>query len=159
MSDKMQELIGKEIKQVFVDAERQHWIRFVTNDGTFDYRVEGDCCSESWIWGVSGLWYFNCDGARTYTQKVTEIREVELPPWIQKQIAKDGLCRQDEDAVYSYCICAEYGGSIELEFRNSSNGYYGGEIVGPETAPETMKWVEVPNTHGDCFIADGKPID
>lgn len=153
MNTPLDNLIGKRIKQVFVDKDQQHWIRFVTDGEILDYAVDGDCCSESWIWAVSGLWYFVSQ--REEPKRVTEVREIELPLFIQETIAKDGLGRQEVDAVYSYFVQSEHGGGIEIEFRNSSNGYYGGEIHRAQ-APETIRWVEIPTGYGCSYVADQK---
>ena len=39
----------------------------------------------------------------------------------------DGRCRQEYDAAYGWKIATNKG-YADIVFRNSSNGYYGGEI-------------------------------
>lgn len=152
-----EELVGREIRGMAVDAERQHYLRVDTDQGSFYYQTEGDCCSEAWIWAVSGLWYFTRESE--YKHRVKSIREVELPPFIHNLVVNDGLCRQDSDAVYSYLIEGEHGGAIEIEFRCSSNGYYGGELRGPIEEPKDVKWIDVPKDYHTSFVADKKLSD
>lgn len=154
MSERMQQLVGKNIEKVLVDADRQHWIRFVTDGGTFDYHVEGDCCSESWIWAVSGVKAQHWRPSSGEKCQVMSIEEVPLPRFIQEMLAKDGLGRQDEEQFYSFRINCSWGTQMEIEFRNSSNGYYGGDIH-LEGAPVDTRWIHVE----DDWILGEKPKD
>jgi hypothetical protein len=82
------------------------------------FEVDGDCCSVSWIEHV------------TYPQfggQILDITEPELPP-------PDGFVEEPND----YSVIRYYHTAIQttrdeliVEYRNSSNGYYGGEMHGP----------------------------
>lgn len=110
--------IGKTIASVWINPDRTV-IKFAFTDGTTASLATGaECCSETWIEHVSEFNY--AIGATiTYTY-TTDIGEV-IPT------------RQECDQLYSASIGgsrADYPVSIRLdiEFRNSSNGYYGGNI-------------------------------
>jgi hypothetical protein len=49
--------------------------------------------------------------------------------------AEDGLCRQEYDQVYGYCLVTD-GGVCEIVYRNSSNGYYGGFLRVNQDSPQ-----------------------
>lgn len=115
----MKELIGKKVKEIYVDSNLQTYLKFVTDQGDLYYYADGDCCSESYfaeILGVSNLLQQTC--------AVLSVENIELG-------VAEGT-RQDVDAIYGIKINFSdpndyYGPSCALViFRNSSNGYYGG---------------------------------
>lgn len=76
--------------------------------------VEGDCCSTSWI------------------------EHLELPNSVVglRIVAVEALPTESDDSgqydllqIYQTIFRLSNGDSIKLEYRNSSNGYYGGYIV------------------------------
>lgn len=116
----MKELIGKTVKQLFVN-EDQSFLKFVTGDADMIYYAEGDCCSESWFADILfGGWWRRCK-----LGKVVEVSDIEMPSIVDKMAEKDGRTRQEFDQVYGYVVKFEMG-SLEIIYRNSSNGYYGG---------------------------------
>lgn len=85
------------------------------------YTAIGDCCSESFFHSIEGISFLrNC--------KVLQV--IEHP---DKEIANS---YQEADELYGYTliVLCTYEGQpiapqrVEIEFRNSSNGYYGGEL-------------------------------
>jgi len=122
----MKELIGKTIKSLSVNAD-QSILSFETDHGQVNFEVWGDCCSTSWFADITGV-HSLLDG------KVANVEEVSMDGYN----VNDGRCRQDEDIAYGYKIVTDKG-HADVVFRNSSNGYYGGELSsGPKTAPEGM---------------------
>jgi len=93
-------------------------VQFQFQDGgALTYGVEGDCCSSSWIEHltvppdidgavVDGFW--------------------ESAPVDDEKILDDG----DVVTVYQFAFRTDKG-EIIVEYRNASNGYYGGYLVGP----------------------------
>jgi hypothetical protein len=49
---------------------------------------------------------------------------------------QDERCRQDDDRFYGIKLLTT-GGYVDIVYRNSSNGYYGGELL-RDTAPEIL---------------------
>jgi hypothetical protein len=111
----MKEIIGEHITSLRVRGN-QDTLVIGTTTKNFCYNVCGACCSEAWfadILGVSELL-----GAK--------VLEVETLPLTNYNV-DDGRGRQDCDVAYGYKIKTTKG-SCGIIFRNSSNGYYGGEI-------------------------------
>jgi len=122
----MKELIGKTIESLAV-SPRGDYLLFRTTTRDVGYVTSGDCCSETWFADILGV-------EALLGERVTQVEEVNLPDYN----ADDGRCRQDVDSVYCYKITTGKG-RTDVIFRNSSNGYYGGEIeLTKEKEPEGM---------------------
>ena len=76
----------------------------------------GECCSYSWVESVE-------HPARGYPAKVLSVREVELPwPAVER----------DTDVLSDYGLrVTTTNGDIDIDYRNDSNGYYGGYLEFP----------------------------
>lgn len=114
----MKKLIGKTIEDVSMNPEHT-MIGFRTVDGEkLLYYTEGDCCSSSWIEHTE-----NVDQLHEAT--VTKIETVPMPETREE----DG----DFIQFYGVKIHVEKQGrpvpAFFFEFRNRSNGYYGGMLV------------------------------
>lgn len=121
----MKELEGKIIQEVWIDQANERFLMFQTDQGLLAYEAEGDCCSESWFYHVLGV--DNLIG-----QRVLEIEHVDLGEPL------DGFSRQDVDELYGVKIKTERGWA-DVEFRNSSNGYYGGWLsLFPCESPQAL---------------------
>lgn len=123
METKIKDLIGKKITGISMNQE---YLRFDTDDGSFTYTVEGDCCSSSF--------FFDFYGVRNVLEngKVKEVKQVDLHPADVLVSNTSGSCT-DDTKVYGYQIFTEskdgYGDvTAVFSFRNVSNGYYGGSI-------------------------------
>ncbi|ECC9987755.1 hypothetical protein NQI61_003275 [Salmonella enterica] len=109
-------LIGKNIVDVKI-AEDKEAMLFVTSEGdNLIVRVDADCCSHTWI-------------------ETVEMPALGLPFTV---ISCDDLDmgKEPEDIDYEYV--QYYGakittdkGELVIDYRNSSNGYYGGSVVWP----------------------------
>lgn len=104
-----QKLVGLTITNIIWDEDR---ITFHTLEKEpITAYAYGDCCSYSWIESVE-------HPARGYPAKVLSVREVELP-WPDVDRETDVL------TDYGLRITTE-NGDIDIDYRNDSNGYYGG---------------------------------
>ena len=132
----MQELLGRTVNEVYLDKSQQHAIRFMTDQGPIQYRADGDCCSESWFYAVSGL-------DALLNQIVTNVEEIYMDEKLPevKAIIEDGKTRQEYDQLYSVKITTPRG-VCELEFRNSSNGYYGGTLEQDHDPLSNRNWYD-----------------
>ena len=123
----MKELVGKTIRGVEVNDD-ETLLRFQCDGGPVTFEVDGDCCSSSWFADLIGY-------EALIGRAVAEVREVELaegksPPNdvpTSGPLIAAGRSRQEEDALYGYVITTDRG-RCTIAFRNSSNGYYGGEL-------------------------------
>jgi hypothetical protein len=140
----MKRLEGKTITGIFIgdrtgtiDNPREHepnigeFIKFTTDAGDVMFRLDGDCCSESWFSDITG--YDALVGAT-----VTLVEPVEFSEEEQKKQIEDGRCRQDVDEIYGYKITTDKG-RADIWFRNSSNGYYGGSCEDYPAQPDS-RW-------------------
>lgn len=111
----MKDMLGEYVERVSVnDGER--FLMFHNGSATTTYEACGDCCSESWFADITGL-----DNLRGQTVIGVRILDVDLPEG-------DTRTRQESDQVYGYRLSTRKG-DCDIIFRNSSNGYYGGELV------------------------------
>lgn len=109
----MQELIGHKVDEVWVQAGEEA-IFFLADGVWFTWYAWGDCCSESWFADIIG---FN----NLLGRVVTDVQDLELPDTDQSRT------RQESDQVYGIQLTTDMG-HVTIAYRNSSNGYYGGEL-------------------------------
>lgn len=109
-------LDDKIIKEIKLTKDREH-ILFVFDDGkTLEAYAHGDCCSNTWIEHI--------EHATEYPAKVLKVETLEMPESHWKDGEEDG----DYITYYGLSIKTDKG-DIVIEYRNSSNGYYGGELA------------------------------
>lgn len=125
------DIIGKQVESVALDASADR-IAFKFQDGfERSYGVEGDCCSRSWIEHLE----MPDDVKGAVIQSVDDSDGV---PWDNHEcvsdehddnyrVTKEG-CGHESLAVYNTRFRTNKG-DIVLEYRNDSNGYYGGYLV------------------------------
>jgi hypothetical protein len=112
----MQNLIGEKVLAIYVDHEDQAELVFQTEKGYLAYRLDADCCSESWFADIVGV-------TALLGQTVNDAEDVEL----NDVMLQDDRCRQEVDRFYGTKLTTAKG-YVDIVFRNSSNGYYGGDI-------------------------------
>lgn len=122
----MKELVGKIVQSIQVSND-QHYLKFTTDQGELIYFAEGDCCSESWFADIM----FDSEFNNKYP--VLGAEKINVPDFVIKLANNDKRTRQEYEQVYGYKITQQNGESVDIIFRNSSNGYYGGscELVDP----------------------------
>lgn len=121
MSEEGFERLKNEIIVKVERSEDNTVLRFTTDLGdVFSFYANGDCCSSSWFNNLSGI-----NNLLNY-----KIREVE-----NKEEKKPSITdANDETGAFHECL-QFYGftlktnaGYVDIEMRNSSNGYYGGWV-------------------------------
>ncbi|HEY9777494.1 MAG TPA: hypothetical protein V6C81_27270 [Planktothrix sp.] len=109
----MSDLIGKNVTALFLSPDQATLI--VTHDqGQSVYTTFADCCSETWIADIVGV-------QNLLGHTVVDARDIDV------EAVDDGRSRQECDEFYGIKIVTT-GGYVDLIYRNSSNGYYGGNL-------------------------------
>ena len=110
-------LVGKKIVAVYL-AEDREAIRFdVEGAEPIIARADGDCCSHTWIEGI--------EGAERMIGVVTKAEDIPMP-----YSSEDDKDNYDVIAYYGFQITTDKGDAV-IDYRNSSNGYYGGSLSWP----------------------------
>ena len=116
----MQELSGKIIKKIEISEDNES-IVFTTKDKKeFAYDTYGDCCSYSWFAHISSL-------KSLLENLIIDVNDSKhLPTQEEAEREPDQIGKGfDSLALYGYDLYTEKG-VCTIEFRNDSNGYYGG---------------------------------
>jgi hypothetical protein len=113
-------LIDKTVTEVKI-AEDKKAILFITTEGEFIAKADGDCCSSTWIEGI-------ILPAMGFPAKVISVEDLRMP-------TDSGDSDGGEIKFYGCKITTDKG-EIDIDYRNSSNGYYGGNLVFPSDDPE-----------------------
>lgn len=108
-------LIGKTIVRIEIAADKGA-LRFVLTDGECVVHADGDCCSHTWIEHIDLP-------ALGFPALVTAVDDLDLN-------------KPDEEVDYETiqfygCKISTDKGEIVVDYRNSSNGYYGGNLSWP----------------------------
>lgn len=121
---KLADLVGRTVTAIHVDptTHEDHYgpsgnnsLYLTTDTSIFQFLTDGDCCSESW-------WADVFSPKQVIGGKITEAVEIDLPQ------PTDERGRQEDDAAYGLRIRTNKGEG-RFAFRNSSNGYYGGDCT------------------------------
>lgn len=109
-------LDGKVIQQVRI-ADDKKAILFVTDKGEVIAKCDGDCCSSTWIEHLSLPAY-------GLPARVISVENLNMPD----------LGSPDEYDVIAYygCKIVTDKGDLVIDYRNESNGYYGGNLSWPD---------------------------
>lgn len=123
----MKELIGKKVSAAYV-GNADEVLLFLTDAGPIAYKTYGDCCSETWFADIVGVSALIGGTVRTVEDSVPDDYNDE-----------DGRCRQEYDSVYGHKVVTDKG-YVDIVYRNSSNGYYGGscDLMSVAPLPEGM---------------------
>jgi len=111
-------LIGKKIKQIKI-ADDKHAILFCCEDGDVKALCDAECCSNTWIEHIELP-------ALGFPALVVAVDALDLPGSDHNHPEYD--CLQ----VYGCKITTDKG-DIVIDYRNSSNGEYGGHLLWPDT--------------------------
>lgn len=134
------ELIGAEVSKIYVNKVAKggytlfdlNSVLLETNKGNFVIEVYGDCCSTGYIDHI-GLDVYSSDTSYVIEQ-ISDVGDIS---------GEFANTAQDSDAVYGLKIKFERGGLL-LEYRNSSNGYYGSSYeIKRMLEPITEFWEEL----------------
>lgn len=112
-------LIGKTITGMKIAQDREA-ILFQTTDGDMVVRVDADCCSYTWVEGIELP-------ALGFPAIVSKVEDLELP-----ETTAPSKFHSDPDVLAFYgCKIVTDRGDIVIDYRNDSNGYYGGSLTWP----------------------------
>lgn len=104
-------LIGLKVDSLLINSDETLLV-LKTDKGEKKLYVTADCCSSSWIENISGV--DNLVGHTILSIEETNIGELE---------------KDEYEYIKSYSVLMKTNkGNFEIEYRNSSNGYYGGDI-------------------------------
>lgn len=117
----LENLIGKIINQIYISDDKDR-ICFETNDRShWIYLVYGDCCSTSYI---DSICYTVCLKDNPVIEIIMRIIGYNS---LYEVCSKSENARDENELVYAYEIKTLKGVCV-IDFRNVSNGYYGGRF-------------------------------
>ena len=94
-------------------------LRFVLADGEMVVNVDADCCSYSWVEHVELP-------ALGFPATVVSVEDIDMPEGLASPF------RSEPDVLAFYgCKITTDRGEIVIDYRNDSNGYYGGSLSWP----------------------------
>ena len=108
-------LINKTIKEMKI-ADDNRALLFITDSGDILVKVDGDCCSSTWIESIELP-------ALGFPSKVLSVEDLNMP--------EDEKNDEYEVIAFYGCKISTDHGDIIIDYRNSSNGYYGGNLSWP----------------------------
>ena len=138
----MKEIFGKRINNVLI-SEGSTYLVFIDNsyNNTFHpYKTIGDCCSSSWFESITNI-------ENIIGETIIGLEEKECYEINKKEIYDNHECIK----VYGYTL-KTVKGYCDIEFRNSSNGYYGGSC---DYMPD-MKLYKVEGDNKSFFTIDSE---
>lgn len=108
-------LIGKRVTAVYIADDKEALKFDIEGAEPVIARVDADCCSQTWVETV--------ETPEHLLGTVTAVEDVPMPD----------LGSPDEFDVIAYYGCKIHTekGSCLIDYRNSSNGYYGGSLCWP----------------------------
>jgi hypothetical protein len=108
-------LVGLTLKGVKLAKDKQS-ILFQTDKGDIKVAVDADCCSTTWIESIELP-------ALGFPSKVISVANLDMPDL--------GDIEGCDVVAYYGCKIVTDGGEIIIDYRNDSNGYYGGNLSWP----------------------------
>lgn len=132
---KMKKLIGKIIIKVEKTPEDDALVFTDGNGDKFYYQVYGECCSATWFAHIAGI-------KSLLGNKVNSVEnKEEFTDEEQKKAEEE---QEDYDVLNLYGILLKTDkGTCDIEFRNDSNGYYGGSCVYSPNPISNVTWVNI----------------
>ncbi len=118
-ADNEQGLIGAKVEKVIEHGSSG--ITLDTDRGRFTVQCSGDCCSKSWYEHLG-------DKTLLEGHTITGIGTVERGDLAD--VSSQYYDSEDMHCVEQYSVLIHSNkGTYEMEMRNNSNGYYGGQAV------------------------------
>jgi len=111
-------LIGRTLTGIKIADDRQALL-FETEAGSVEVLVDADCCSYTWVEHVELP-------ALGFPAKVSAVEDLNMPEGKESEFHKDA-----EVLEFYGCKIVTDKGDIVIDYRNDSNGYYGGSLVWP----------------------------
>lgn len=111
-------LVGRKLIGMKIANDREA-ILFQTTDGEIVVQVDADCCSYTWVEHIEMP-------ALGFPATVVSVDDLEMPE------GKPSTFHTDPDSLEFYgCKIVTDKGEIVIDYRNDSNGYYGGSLSWP----------------------------
>lgn len=119
-ADLLKLLVGKTVKEVRLHADKT-LLAFICDSGDYLYcYTDGDCCSSSWIEHLNGL-------KSLLGHVVNNVVTRDMP-----EVA--GESEWSCISCYGWTLETN-AGRCDIEMRNESNGYYGGNLMNSSGDP------------------------
>lgn len=116
-------LIGKRINKILI-SESQTYLAFCTIDGeTLIYATSGECCNSVWVNHIAGVNILG-EGNSFDILRGVLVTGAEDKGWSNNREDEDGY-EVIQDGFWTLLTDRGY---IDIEVRNSHNGYYGGNF-------------------------------
>ena len=113
-------LLGRTITAVHLYPDGKQ-IKFILQDRpAVILEAVGDCCSESWIESL--------DNPSALTGKVSSVEDIPMPDLGNISGNRHVVNEYGEVKYYGLKIVTDKGHCV-IDYRNDSNGYYGGELI------------------------------
>lgn len=130
-------LVGKTIERAYIGMDKTLLVFDLAGGERMRFYTEGDCCSKSWIEHMS-----NVDSLAG--GKVTEATDIEMGDVTDSY--EKGEAPDDQVLSYGVELTIEGRPPFKLEYRNASNGYYGGSIEVLKESKWNREYFEAPLT-------------
>jgi hypothetical protein len=118
-------LVGKRINGLFIGDSAWALVFRDINGRHYCFRTKNDCCNTVWFNHVNGVETVLGEGNVFDILRGAMITGVESKGWTDDRTDEDGY-----DVIQDgFWTIATDRGYIDLEVRNSHNGYYGGSVV------------------------------
>ena len=118
-------LVGKRINGLFIGDDAWALVFRDINGRHYCFRTENDCCNTVWFNHVNGVATVLGEGNVFDILRGAMVTGVEAKGWTDDRTDEDGW-----DVIQDgFWTIATDRGYIDLEVRNSHNGYYGGSVV------------------------------
>jgi len=112
-------LIGKTLTGMKIAQDRQALL-FETTEGELVVNVDADCCSYTWVEHIELP-------ALGFPAIVLKVEDLEMP-----ETTVPSKFHENPDVLAFYgCKVVTDRGDIVIDYRNDSNGYYGGNLSWP----------------------------
>ena len=116
-------LVGKRINGLFIANDKWTLIFRDISGRRYRFNTENDCCNSVWFNHVTGVNILG-EGNSFDLLRGVEVLAVESKGWGDDRSDEDGY-DVVQDAFWTIRTDRGY---IDLEVRNSHNGYYGGSV-------------------------------
>ena len=118
-------LVGKRINGLFIGDGAWALVFRDINGRHYCFRTQNDCCNTVWFNHVNGVETVLGEGNVFDILRGAMITGVESKGWTDDRTDENGY-----DVVQDgFWTIATDRGYLDLEVRNSHNGYYGGSVV------------------------------
>ena len=117
-------LVGKRINGLFIGDSAWALVFRDINGRHYCFRTKNDCCNTVWFNHVNGVETVLGEGNVFDILRGAMVTGVESKGWTDDRTDEDGY-----DVIQDgFWTIATDRGYIDLEVRNSHNGYYGGSV-------------------------------